>query len=228
MSVEHSIELRDLVKSIQSDCIVSGRIGNQIGEYMSTGDNFIPARPFDGDWEVPATINDTWGFKTKDLNWKTPMSILKLLLKINSRGGNYLLNVGPDSKGVIPKQSIDILLKTGEFIRKNGNAIYGTKAVWDYPYELENCFLTARDLHLYLNITGLKKTFNIAMINNRVKKATLLATGQELKFTQSFVKASNQHRMNIELPDVLPCEFFNTIDLELEEKDPVFGKLDVL
>ena len=228
MSAEYSIELRDLVKSIQPDCIVSGRIGNRIGEYMSTGDNNIPAVPYDGDWEVPATINDTWGFKAKDHNWKNPKAILSLLLKINSRGGNYLLNVGPDSKGVIPQPSIDVLNRVADFLKKNGDAVYGTKAVRNYPYETENVYLTAKDHHLYLNIAGKVKNFSIVMVNSKVKKATFLATGRNLEYSHVYSKASNQYRLHVVLPDELPCEFFNTVDLELEEPDPVFGKLDNL
>jgi alpha-L-fucosidase len=229
MSVEHSTELRDLVKSIQPDCIVSGRIGNRLGEYMSTGDNRIPVVPFDGDWEVPATLNDTWGFKTNDHNWKNPKDILSLLLKINSRGGNYLLNVGPDPMGIIPKESIDILNKVGDFINKNGNAVYATKAVKNYPYDVANVYLTARDYHLYVNFTDVQNnTLNVAMLNGKVKKATLLATGQVLEFKQNYSKASNHSTVAVTLPDQLPCEFYNTVDLELEDKDPVFAQLEDL
>lgn len=60
-TAEESREMVELVKSLQRDCIVSGRIGNGLGEYMTTGDNFIPSLPYEGDWEVPATLNDNWG-----------------------------------------------------------------------------------------------------------------------------------------------------------------------
>lgn len=112
----------DFVKSIQPDCIVSGRIGNQLGQYMSTGDNMLPLLPFPGDWEVPATLNDTWGFKADDQNWKTPGQLIRLLVKINSRGGNYLLNVGPDARGVIPEASVQILNKSVRLWQKTAKA----------------------------------------------------------------------------------------------------------
>ena len=60
MTADEAQELRDWVKGIKPDCIISGRIGHQKGDYMTTGDNFIPRLPYDGDWEVPATVNDTW------------------------------------------------------------------------------------------------------------------------------------------------------------------------
>ena len=56
---------------LQPDCLVSGRVGNDVGDYRSMGDNQIPGRAMDGDWETPATLNDTWGFKKDDHNWKS-------------------------------------------------------------------------------------------------------------------------------------------------------------
>ncbi|MDL2233732.1 alpha-L-fucosidase [Ruminococcaceae bacterium OttesenSCG-928-L11] len=229
MSEAHSREVRDHVKSIQPDCIVSGRIGNQLGEYMSTGDNRIPLLPYDGDWEVPATLNDTWGFKENDHNWKSPESVLRLLLKINGRGGNYLLNVGPDPTGKIPASSADILREVGAFVKANGDAVYQTSVVWDYPYELESMFLTRRDYHLYLNfLDAPQNKLNFVLLNSTIKKATLLATGEELVFAQSYTPASRQHRVIVELPETLPFAVCNTVDLELEDRIPVFGTLDVL
>ncbi len=229
MSVEHSLELKRFVKEIQPNCIVSGRIGNALGEYMSTGDNFIPAYPFDGDWEVPATLNDTWGFKTDDLNWKSPRHLIELLLKINNRGGNYLLNVGPDQTGKIPQASVDILKRVGEFVKANGDAIYATKPVWGYPYELDWCYFTSRDNHVYINVTDTaKKAVNIPLFNSKIKSVRLLATGEPLAYTHTFAKASSQYRLNVTMPAALPNDICNTIDVEIEEKAPVFGTLDTL
>ena len=113
---EQSKSLVDLVKFLQPNCIVSGRIGNELGEYMTTGDNFIPRLPYEGDWELPATLNDTWGFNKDDHNWKNPDDIIRLLLKVTSRGGNYLLNIGPDATGRIPNESIAILDEVGKYV----------------------------------------------------------------------------------------------------------------
>jgi len=227
MSYEHSKELKDYVKSIQPNCIVSGRIGNQLGEYMSTGDNRIPCAPFIGDWEVPATLNDTWGYKETDHNWKNPADILHLLLKINSRGGNYLLNIGPDGIGKIPQPSIDILLKVGEFVKANGDAIYGTKPVVGYPYDIENFILTSRDHHLYLSYVGNEPIrLHLTLLDSKVKKATMLATGEPVPYEASFASASKANRIIFNTPENPPCEFFNTIDIEIEDREPVFGKLE--
>jgi len=231
MSPEHSLELKEYVKSLQPNCIVSGRIGSQLGEYMSTGDNYIPMLPFDGDWEVPATLNDTWGYKTSDDNWKSPSDILELMLKINSRGGNYLLNIGPDGLGNVPEPSANILCEVGEFLKLNGDAVYGTKAIWGYPYDFSHVIFTAKDYHFYLNINRKRHTskgLSIPMFDNKVKRAVLLATGEELEFAHYHSKASNYNRVVVYLPDNMPLEHFNTVDLELEEVSPRFGSLDNL
>ena len=229
MSYEHSKEVKDYVKSIQPNCIVSGRIGNQLGEYMSTGDNRIPHSPFIGDWEVPATLNNTWGFKDNDHAWKSPADILHLMLKINSRGGNYLLNIGPDGLGRVPQPSVDILLKVGEFVKANGNAIYGTKPVVGYPYDIENFILTSKDNHLYLSYEGNRPIkIHLTLMDSKVKNVTMLATGQPVKYEVGYAAASKASRIIFDTPENPPCEFYNTLDIEIEDKVPVFGTLENL
>jgi len=229
MSYEHSKEVSDYVKSIQPNCIVSGRIGNQLGEYMSTGDNRIPIAPFIGDWEVPATLNDTWGYKDNDHNWKSPADLLHLMLKINSRGGNYLLNIGPDAKGTVPRPSVDILKKVGQFVKANSNAIYSTKAVVGYPYDIENFILTARDNHVYLSYEGNRPIkVHFTLLDSKIKNVTMLATGEPVSHELSYAAASKANKIILHTPENPPCEFFNTIDIEIEDKDPVFGSLENL
>src|SRR5947209_16945693 len=88
---QQSRELVDLVHLLQPDCLVNGRIGNALGDYAESRDNVIPTGALQSDWEVPATINDTWGFKTNDHNWKSPADLVRKLVDVASKGGNYLL-----------------------------------------------------------------------------------------------------------------------------------------
>jgi len=132
----------EAIRTLQPDCLINSRLlvrGGTIKDltpeavarsleagcdYISRGDNEIPPTATVGAWETAATINDTWGFKTDDHNWKTPETILYKLVDIVSKGGNYLLNVGPTGDGMIPQPSQDVLRKVGEWLNVNGEAIY--------------------------------------------------------------------------------------------------------
>lgn len=119
INAEQSLELYNLVKKYQPNCLVNSRIGMFPGikfDYTSFGDNEIPEEYKDGEllFETPATMNDTWGYKSYDQNWKSPEEIYRIKKHLNERNVNYLLNVGPDYLGRIPGPSIDILLKVKE------------------------------------------------------------------------------------------------------------------
>lgn len=114
ISPEQSDELFQMVKHYQPNCLVNSRIGNGRGDYGSAGDNEIPDDD-KGDmlYETPATLNDTWGYKSFDNNWKDAATVKQIKNHLNERGINYLLNVGPDYLGRIPGPAIDILREVG-------------------------------------------------------------------------------------------------------------------
>src|SRR4051794_36649035 len=124
MTKERSQRFIDLLHTHQPDCLIDGRLGSA-GDYRSMGDNKIPDTVVPGDWEVPATLNHTWGYKKNDNDWKSPEDLVFKLVDIASKGGNYLLNVGPTAEGVIPQPSQDNLREAGRWLKINGEAIYG-------------------------------------------------------------------------------------------------------
>ena len=118
ISKAQSTELRDLVRSLQPGCLVSGRIGNGMGDYETPSDNALfdktdPNRLY----ETVGTMNDSWGYKPTDVNFKSVETILKIKADCASKGVNYLLNFGPDPLGRIPAPSIDILEKLSDEAR---------------------------------------------------------------------------------------------------------------
>ena len=120
ISPAQSKELFDLVKHYQPECLVNSRIGNGLGDYHSTGDNEVDFDPNAISfplYECPATLNDTWGYKAFDNNWKPKEEVIALKDRLNARGINYLLNVGPDALGRIPGPAQDILRAVGGHIR---------------------------------------------------------------------------------------------------------------
>lgn len=218
---EESQEMVDLVKSLQPNCIVSGRIGNELGEYMTTGDNFIPRLPYEGDWEVPATLNDTWGFNKDDHKWKDPEEIIRLLVKINSRGGNYLLNIGPEASGHVPDESIRILDEVGKYVNENEEAIFRTKRVGIYAYELDWGMLTRKDHKLYVHVFKPRKRVELINIANKITGAYLVADKRKLEFKTSMTCEGNS-AIDVELPEDYFDRKYFSVCLEMEEEEPIF------
>lgn len=115
LTKEQSIELYELVKRCQPDCLVNSRLGNGLGDYSSQGDNAFPEKYYaQGLAETPATLNGTWGYKSFDNNWKDVETVLASKRYLAEHGVNYLLNVGPDALGRIPAPAEQILRKVGE------------------------------------------------------------------------------------------------------------------
>ncbi|GIV77987.1 MAG: hypothetical protein KatS3mg050_2381 [Litorilinea sp.] len=154
ITADQSQALLELVHQLQPDCLVSGRLGNGLGDYASAGDNRIPQQRVDLDWETPATINDTWGYKKDDHNWKSTEELIHKLVDIVSKGGNYLLNVGPTAEGIIPQPSVERLEAMGAWLQINGESIYGTRPVQTpTPMQAASwCRLTAKPGKVYLHV----------------------------------------------------------------------------
>ena len=176
---EQGKEFADLVHALQPDCLVNGRVGHYdqelLGDYQSLTDNGMPAGGIEEAWETPQTLNDTWGFSKFDQKWKSAGDIIRRLAAIVSKGGNYLLNVGPTGEGVIPGPSVKILRSVGEWMDKNSESIYGTSPS-PFPGELPWGFCTRKGDLLYLHIVdwpadGILK---LEGLNNRIRNARML------------------------------------------------------
>src|SRR5437868_348490 len=124
MTPERAQRFAGILRTLQPKTPIDGRLGASV-DYVSTGDNVIPSGVQKEYWEVPATTNHTWGFRKDDQDWKSPGEITFKLVDIVSKGGNYLLNVGPMSNGLIPQASQDNLRTVGRWLKANGEAVYG-------------------------------------------------------------------------------------------------------
>ncbi len=118
-----------LVLELQPNIIINNRLGGGYQGDIQTPENQIPPGGFPGkDWESCMTMNHTWGFASDDHDWKSPRELIHNLADIASKGGNYLLNVGPNEKGEIPAPSLERLAKVGEWMQVNGEAIHATRS----------------------------------------------------------------------------------------------------
>jgi len=214
--------------SLQPDTIVNNRVGNgrQGMRGLSKNDEFagdygtpeqeIPATGLPGvDWETCMTMNDTWGFKSYDHNWKSREDLLHKLVDIASKGGNFLLNVGPTAEGLIPAPSLERLAAIGEWMKLNSESIYGTKAspLGEVPWG--RC--TAKPGKLYLHVFDWPANgkLEVAGIKSKVKKAYLLADEKQAKLP---VEKQNGQNIVISVPSKAADPIDTVIVLQIENK----------
>lgn len=119
--------LEAVVRRKQPACLINSRLGHGLGDYRQMGDNMVPSDVHGSDWEIPATLNDTWGWKTDDRHWKSADYLVYRLIDVVSKGGNYLLNIGPLADGSLPPESSERLREVGRWLARHGEAIYGTR-----------------------------------------------------------------------------------------------------
>jgi alpha-L-fucosidase len=139
---ERARDLEAFVRGLQPDIIINNRLGKsragmagmdkggeRVGDY-GTPEQEIPPTGFGPGvyWESCMTMNDTWGFKKNDHNWKSATRLVHNLIDCASKGGNYLLNVGPTGEGLIPEPSVERLAAIGRWMKVNSASIYGTSA----------------------------------------------------------------------------------------------------
>ncbi|WOH38148.1 alpha-L-fucosidase [Thalassotalea fonticola] len=131
---KYSFEFYKTLYDANPEILVNQRIGNGFGDIGTPGDNVIPDKASENTWEGIATTNNSWGYKSYDNDWKSPIETLYWLIANVSKGGNFLLNVGPDGSGSIPAKSVDNLLAVGKWLKVNGEALYDTRP-WHVDHE---------------------------------------------------------------------------------------------
>jgi alpha-L-fucosidase len=212
------LEAQQVVKTIheaQPQTLINNRLG--YGSDYGTPEQYIPDAPLGNPFEVCMTLNKHWGYNKNDQEWKSAETIIANISDIASKGGNYLLNVGPTAEGVIPDSSINILKETGKWMAINGEAIYNTTGAPPRDNMRFSGKMTQKPGKLFLHVFNWPddhQLFVEGMKGKIVKKAYLLAdtTHSALKFD------AYERSIIIHVPENAPDKICSVVVLEYEGK----------
>ncbi len=233
MNYERARKLYDTVQAIRPDLITNNRLGGGFKGDTETPEQHIPAQGYPGrDWESCMTMNNTWGFKKDDDDWKSTSTLIFNLCDIASKGGNYLLNVGPTSEGRIPQPSIERLAEVGAWMKINGEAIYGTVAT-PFGEELGEAVkggklfgretmvssandwrCTSRPGKIYPIIFKWPEDGRLLLpgLKSKVTRAYMLATGENVPFS------ANPDGVTLEMPMTAPDAIASVVCVEIADQ----------
>ena len=221
MNQERAEKLLPLLK-LKPGIIHNNRLGGGYKGDTETPEQFIPATGYPGrDWETCMTMNDTWGYKSYDDKWKNASGLIRNLVDIASKGGNYLLNVGPTSEGLIPAPSVERLKEVGQWMKQNGDTIYGTTASPFKRLSWGRCTkkLTPDGAILYLHVFNWPADGKLLVpgLKNAAQRAYVLSDSAK----KALPMESGPQGLTLTLPAAAPDPVSSTIVLRVK------GPLDV-
>jgi alpha-L-fucosidase len=213
-SAEGAKKLHELLK-LQPGIISNNRLHADFPGDTKTPEQTIPDRDaVEGqNWETCMTMNGSWGYKEFDKNWKSSESLIRNLVKIAARGGNYLLNIGPKPDGTFPEESIQRLEEIGKWMKLNGEAIHGTEASSLSPLPWGECTqkVIKNKTILYLSVFDWPKNseLDVPGLKSKVISAKMLGNGTRLKTRET------QRGIVIGLPAMAPDKVASVIKLTI-------------
>jgi alpha-L-fucosidase len=223
MTPQRAEQFLPLLK-LQPGIIWNNRLGGGYRGDTETPEQHIPPAGYkDRDWETCMTMNGSWGYQSYDRNWKSAEKLVRNLADIASKGGNYLLNVGPTSEGLIPGPSVERLKEMGKWMKVNGEAIYGTTATpftQPLPWGRVTKKVGGDETALYLHVFNWPADGKLALpgIKNKAEAAYLLADAEKKPLT---VEQQPGGGWTIALPAKAPDAISSTVVVKVK------GGLDI-
>ncbi len=195
---------------VRPNIITNNRLG--VDGDTKTPEQFVPVTGHEGDWETCMTMNRHWGYNAYDDDWKSSEELIHKLIEICSKGGNFLLNVGPTAEGEFPQPCIERLQDMGAWLKVNGESIYGTtKGPFSY---LSWGAATRKDDLLFLHVTDWPENGKLHVpLTSKVASAALL-----VKPNKKLLIKAEQERIVIDLPTEAPDPVATVIILRLDEE----------
>lgn len=229
-------ELVSMIRKYQPDIILDNRLNinegtsskqrllQTIGDFESP-EQGIPDMPLIDKynnlipWETCLTLNDGWGYTENDHNWKSPELIVQTLVNCVSKNGNLLLNVGPDARGKIPQESIDILAQVGKWMDINGESIYGCGPANLQKPDWGRYTQKGNKIYAHWMNPNLGKLNTKGIDGDKVKNIYLLKSGAELSFQKSWWGNNEQGNLFITVcsSPQKPVEFDTVVRIVLKD-----------
>jgi alpha-L-fucosidase len=213
-------EIRKMILDRNPGAIINSRLQGY-GDYATPEQGLPVKKPSDKYWELCMTINDSWGYQQNDKNFKSPAQVIKIFTECLSKGGNLLLDIGPQADGSIPAEEVTVLKELGKWTKKHSEAIFGTEGGLPAGYFYGPSTLSKDSTMLYLFINGSPKgQVMLEGIKNKINRMYVVGNGTKLEWKE-YLKpywSNNAGLIFIDVPETVLDDYMTVIAIILDGK----------